>query len=464
MRALFRSRRLLAGLGALTAAAAIVGGGFYAHNASAATSFVAHPVSVHPMAQRETQSTQEGNLTVFGCQTRSFPNPAGWCYGPDQIQRAYNIKPLLDAGIDGTGHTIVIVDAFQNPLITSDLATFDAAFNLPAPSFTQIAPDVLTPFDTSDNNMLGWSQEISLDVQWAHAVAPGAAIDLVLAKSNQDTDILSATKYAVDHNLGDVISQSFGEAESCVDPALLQAEHAVFQSANAKGITLIASAGDDGAAQSTCDGSDIFLSASSPATDPLVLAVGGTQLRASPVVISGGVITDPGGAYNSEVVWNESAKFQAAGGGGYSTIYSRPSYQAPFGVPNNTRGGPDVAYGAAIDGGVIAFWQLAGPGAAFRFGGTSAGSPQWAGITVLANQKAGHRIGFLQDDLYHIGKKPKQQSDYHDITVGDNTFFTVTGYSAVPGWDAATGIGTPDVAALVNDLINTHVGNGGKNL
>ena len=99
---------------------------------------------------------------------------------------------------------------------------------------------------------------------------------------------MSATKYAVDHNLGDVISQSFGEGETCMDPNLLKQQHAVFQAANAKGITLIASSGDQGSAQPTCDGSSFFLSASSPASDPLVLGVGGTQLAATPVVISGG--------------------------------------------------------------------------------------------------------------------------------------------------------------------------------
>ena len=116
-------------------------------------------------------------------------------------------------------------------------------------------------------------------------------------------------------------------------------------------------------------------------------------------------------------------------------------------MPNTSRGVPDVAYNAAINGGVIAFWGVPfGPGAAFRFGGTSAGAPQWSGITVLANQMAGKRLGFLNENLYHIGKKPKQQSDFHDITVGDNGFtdgvVTIPGYSATEGWDAATGLGS----------------------
>jgi subtilase family serine protease len=473
MRGLLSSRRLWGGVAAVVAVVTIVASVLYVRGASAATPYQTHPINVHPVYQHLDDPSTQGNVTVFGCQTRTSPNPAGWCYGPQQIQNAYDITPILNQGITGAGHTIVIVDAFQSPTITQDLALFDSAFNLPAPTFNQIAPDGLTPFNPADGNMVGWSAEISLDVEWAHAVAPGATIDLVLAKSNNDADILSATKYAVDHNLGEVISQSFGEGESCMDPNLLAAQHQVFQAANAKGITLIASAGDQGSAQPTCDGSSFFLSASTPASDPLVLSIGGTQLIASPVVLSPPppprVILDPGGVYQNEVVWNEVSKFGAAGGGGFSTIYSRPSYQAPFGVPNTSRGVPDVAYNAAIDGGVIAFWGVPfGPGAAFRFGGTSAGSPQWAGITALANQMAGKRLGFLHDDLYHLGKKPKQSADFHDITVGNNSFtdgvVSIPGFSATEGWDAATGLGTPDVAKLLPDLIATHVDNGGKNL
>jgi subtilase family serine protease len=113
---------------------------------------------------------------------------------------------LYKAGITGKGRTIAIVDAFQSPVIRDDLALFDQTFGLPDPKFTIVAPDGLTPFDENDPNQVGWAAEISLDVQWAHAIAPDAAITLVLAKSNEDADILSATRYVVDHGLADVIS------------------------------------------------------------------------------------------------------------------------------------------------------------------------------------------------------------------------------------------------------------------
>ncbi len=207
------------------------------------------------------------------------------------MRHAYGTDALISAGFDGHGKTIIIVDAFQAPNIVAQLNTYDTFYGLPglnglgnAPdaglgTFTQIAPDGLTPFVTGDANMTGWAEEISLDVLWAHAIAPGANIVLDLAKSNDDADILSATKYAVDHHLGDIVSQSFGEAESCVDPTLLKQEHQVFAKATLKHMTLFASSGDQGAAQPTCDGNSWIKSASSPANDPLVTAVGGTELQ-----------------------------------------------------------------------------------------------------------------------------------------------------------------------------------------
>jgi subtilase family serine protease len=383
---------------------------------------------------------------LFGCQTRPRLGPPAraFCYGPDQIRAAYDIQPVLDGGITGTGRTIVIVDAFQSPTIQKDLAAFDAIWNIPAPpSFNIIAPDGLTPFDKTSPNQVGWSSEISLDVEWSHAVAPGATIDLVLAKSNDDVDILSATRYAVEHNLGDVISQSFGEAEACMDSTLVRQQHQVFTEATAKGITLFASSGDQGSGQPTCDGKSLMLSASTPASDPQVTGVGGTHLLADA----------HSGAYGSESVWNDDF---GAGGGGFSTIYTRPGYQAPFQGNNKQRGVPDVAYNGDVRGGVVAAWSVLFPAnqvAFFIFGGTSAGSPQWAGIVALADQKGGHRLGAINTALYHIGKSDAYGSAFHDITSGNNSFGGVTGFEAVAGWDAATGLGTPDVANLIPLLL-----------
>ena len=157
--------------------------------------------------------------------------------------------------------------------------------------------------------MTGWAEEISLDVLWAHAIAPGANITLVLAKSNNDADILSATKYAVDHNLGDVISQSFGENENCVDPHDPRAAARRVRHATLKGITLFASSGDEGAAQPTCDGTSRMKAVSSPASDPLVTGVGGTELHAARYCLTGAGLRssrEPGSRnLPGEIVWNE---------------------------------------------------------------------------------------------------------------------------------------------------------------
>ena len=115
MRGLLSSRRLWAGVVGLVAIAAVVTSVIFIRGTSAATPYQAHPITVKPVYQRLDAPTKQGNVSVFGCQTRTAPNPAGWCYGPQQIQNAYNITPLLNQGITGAGHTIVIVDAFQSP-------------------------------------------------------------------------------------------------------------------------------------------------------------------------------------------------------------------------------------------------------------------------------------------------------------------------------------------------------------
>lgn len=376
---------------------------------------------------------------TFSCQVTV---PAQ-CFGPAQIRAAYGIDKLA---ADGTGRNIVIIDAYSSPTIQHDLDLFDRVFELPAATVNIVAPDGLTPFDQADPNQTGWAGEISLDVEWAHAVAPKAGITLVLAKSNDDADILSATKYAVDHNLGDVISQSFGEDERCVTPEIAAAQHRVFQNATVKGITLFASSGDQGAAQPTCDGATFSKAVSSPATDPLVTAVGGTLLDADGVT----------GAYHSETTWNEP-DFESGGGGGFSTLTPTPIFQKQLHLPS--RGVPDVSYNAGINTGVLAVWSTSGQGAnlLFIFGGTSAGSPQWAGLAALAAQTRHARLGWLNPQLYALSLvKPVYNALFHDITTGDNTFHgevfgdpTIPGFAAKKGWDAATGLGTPKANTLV---------------
>jgi subtilase family serine protease len=368
--------------------------------------------------------------------TRTIPLA---CFGADTIRAAYGIQPVLDQGITGAGRTIVIIDAFQNPTLETDVARFDSFWGLPAIKLTKYAPFGIPPFDPNSRAQVSFSLETAIDIEWAHATAPDASIVLVQAASEKDTDLVNATSYAIKHNLGDVISQSFGEAEMCAGKALIDRQHELFQEATERGISLFASSGDKGAARQSCDGNSLVVSVSTPASDPNVTGVGGTHL-----------VGGANGAYQSESAWNTA---KGASGGGFSALYKRPSYQAPLQPNRQARGVPDVAYNADGASGFIVVWG--GRGAVV--GGTSGGTPQWAGITALADQAAGHRLGSLNKRLYRIAKSADYHLAFHDITSGNNTFGGISGYVAGLGWDGVTGLGSPNVANLIR-LLRIHDG------
>ncbi len=410
-----------------------------ARHASRMTPTVGNPINFIRAGK-----VQPGQSPIFGCQAPESATNQVPCYGPAQIRGAYNVP----SNVTGKGETIAIVDAFQSPTIRDDLALFDSTFGVPSATLNIIAPQGLTPFDPTNADEVSWAGEISLDVEYAHAIAPDATIDLVLAKSDQDTDIFAAQQYVVQHNLGDVFSQSFGEAESCMDPTLLAQTHKLFQQAALERMSVFASAGDDGAALPSCDGSTFIKAVSTPASDPLVTGVGGTHLNADFTT----------GAYQSESVWNDSgtAVDIGAGGGGFSSVYSKPLYQLGA-VPGQARGVPDVSYNGDVFGGVLAACGScgAGAGAFFIFAGTSSGSPQWAAITALADQAGHHRLGSINPALYLIHLSPAlAKFAFHDVTTGNNSWDVtgVTGFSAGQGWDAASGLGTPNVTHLLKLL------------
>ena len=396
------------------------------------------------------KKTQGPNTSgTFSCQAPASATNQVPCFGPAQIRRAYNIPAYLT----GAGRTIVIIDAFQNPAIVSDLALFDSTFGLPTPTLNIIAPQGLTPFDPNNADQVGWAGEIALDVQWSHAIAPGATIDLVLSKSDQEADILAAQQYVVNHSLGDVLSQSFSEAETCMAPSVFAAQHQAFEVALSKRMSVFASAGDDGSAELNCAGTGFIKSVGTPASDPLVTGVGGTHLNADYTT----------GAYRSEEVWNNSGLNPdfGAGGGGFSTINPRPSYQRAAHTGSAFRGVPDVTYNGDVYNGVLAVCSACNGGtpAFFIFGGTSSGSPQWAGITALADQAAGHRLGLLNPSLYALGNSLLRFAAFHDVVIGNNAWDVsgVTGFSARLGWDAASGLGSPNAAVLIK-LLSLRVG------
>jgi subtilase family serine protease len=409
------------------------------------------------------------------------------CYGPSFIRTAYNFP----SNLDGTGQTILIVDAFGSPTIEQDLALFDAVFGIPAPpSFTTFCPQGCPP--SSPNNKLhgplGWSIETSLDVEYAHAMAPGANIVLVVAATSSGNAIHVAEAAAIKKYPGSIMSQSFGTAEFSIEGnnAQIAQAHKNYLAAQAAGITVLASAGDFGAANASMHGAKKLIigteaNATFPASDPLVTAVGGTEgdpyvdpgvtTLACPAntVCSAGLATFTGPCtsangflhspckpvgYGAEQVWNE-VEFapMSTTGGAPSLFFPVPSYQS--GLNLSARTIPDVSYNAAIHGGVlVANSTVLGAPAFFIVGGTSAGAPQWAAIIALANQLAGQPLGFVNPAIYKLAESAAYTNDFHDITIGNNQMpGTIPGFTAGTGWDDASGWGTPNVANLVPDLV-----------
>ena len=374
------------------------------------------------------------------------------CYGPYDLGKIYDFP----ADLDGRGQTIVIVDAYGSPTIGSDLAVFDGYFGIPAPpSFTIIKATGTGA--TGSGGLVSWAIETSLDVEYAHAMAPGANIVLAVGATDNNFDLNAAEAQVFPHYPGAIVSQSFGDWETDATAGTSFADqHKILERATRMGDTILASAGDAGATWTQYTGTASPALASYPASDPLVTSVGGTQ--GNPY--AGGL--EVAGAYGGEATWNEP-RFHGATGGAPSILFRAPSWQR--GVTGfRTRTVPDIAYDAAINGGVEV---IASPNL-WLVGGTSVGSPQWAAIFALVNQAraAGEHdpIGLANPALYKLGKQQygSEHGDrrgddsspafFHDITTGNNALGSTVGFSARPGYDLTTGFGTPDVAHLVAAL------------
>jgi hypothetical protein len=347
--------------------------------------------------------------------------PAG--YTPSQIRHAYAFDQISFNGVagDGRGQTIAIVDAYDDPSIVADLHQFDSAFGLPDPVLTKVnqSGGVNLPAVSA-----AWAPEISLDVEWAHAIAPGANILLVEATSNSNADLFAAVAWAADHPGVSVVSMSWGGGEFSSETA----SDATFTTpAGHAGVTFVASAGDSGAP------------ADYPAASLNVLTVGGTELNLS-----------ASGAWASESAWTD-------GGGGPSKYETQPAYQwgvVPFGT--SSRSTPDVAYNADPNTGFAIYdsynFSSFTPWAVY--GGTSAGAPQWAALVAIADQgralKGQGSLDGRSQTLPALYQLPA--GDFHDITSGSSAG-TPT-YSAWTGFDLVTGRGTPIANLVVSGLVN----------
>jgi len=372
---------------------------------------------------------------------------------PAQLRRAYDVDPLLRRGIDGRGQTIVIVDPFGSPSIAHDLAYFDQEFGLPAPPSLKVIQPTgpVPPYRPTPNRAIA-AAETSLDVEAAHVMAPGASL-LVVETNKVELEgrtgfpqIVAAEKYVIRRHLGGVISQSFGATEQTfASPGALRALRGSFLLAArpAYRVTVLAATGDTGAAGYTYSMAGLFPSpaVSWPASDPLVTAVGGTELDLSPA----------GRRRSADVAWPQ-------GGGGRSSVFTRPAYQEGLRGTTSHRLIPDISMDGSCDSGMAAFGvgRSATPKPGwFVACGTSLSTPLLAGLVALAGQQAGHSLGLINPALYQMAAA--HDRGIVDVRHGDNTYPlsggpSVKGFTAGPGYDLTTGLGTVDAAYFVPEL------------
>jgi hypothetical protein len=453
-------------------------------------------LSANSAAPEQPATTPTNNETVHPLLTVTHPSvspqssPGISGYTPQQIQQAYGVDKLLNNGTNGKGETIAIVDAYSDPSIVSDANTFNAQFNLPifnsagGPTLTVVAAGGGSASNLSQDSTGGWPLETSLDVEWAHAIAPQANILLVESADATDPVMFSAVQWAASETTSQqyangtvaAVSMSWGDYETNISD-----EHGTYDpyfepysSTNPNGftnpgVTFVAASGDSGAGT-------IY-----PAASPYVLAVGGTTLSTT-TNASGGTV------YGSEAGWSGSGGGPAQFEGYPSYQYNQPWIASTYGYPDNvqvynyatgtysyysSRMNPDVAYNAdpnsgfavydsipSADYGTVAGWN--------EVGGTSAGSPQWAAIVALADQQRNLTIAgdagrldtnqvlnTLYNTLGSSPTNPTYTSIFHDITTGSN------GYSAGVGYDLVTGLGSPIANTLVPLLANTSITQGG---
>jgi subtilase family serine protease len=394
------------------------------------------------------------------------------CYNPAQIQQAYDLTALYSRGITGKGATIVVVDPYGSPTIAGDLRTFDSEEGIAnPPSLRIIRPAGKVPaFKQGNAGMAGWASETTLDVEYAHTIAPGAKILLVETPGGSGTgnismtQVITAEKYVIAHRLGSVISQSFVATEQSIGSAGIQALRGAYTDAYQHKVTVLSGAGDSGAAGYQANGSTFYSSAVTgwPASDPLVTAVGGTRLN----------LNSSGKRTSADTVWNDTYSKTAnqlingnngpnplAGGGGESVIFGRPAYQNTVsGIVGSHRGVPDISMSAACSGAVNIYQSFAGQAGWYALCGTSEATPLFAGIVALADQQAGHSLGLINPALYKLAAA--HAPGIVSVTSGNNTVSfrqggrtrTVRGFSARSGYSLAAGLGTVNAAYLVPEL------------
>ncbi|HEX4142891.1 MAG TPA: pre-peptidase C-terminal domain-containing protein [Pirellulales bacterium] len=403
---------------------------------SATTSLVAvpFPASSDPYVASPTYLTLDYPGTTTAATGGS---PVGNGLNPTQILNAYGINQItFDGGTvqgDGAGQTIAIIDAFNDPNIAEDLATFDTAFGIPAPPSFQVVSQTGSTSVLPVNDGSGWAVEESLDVEWSHAIAPDAKILLVEANSNYDDDLATAVAYAEGVPGVSVVSMSYSGGE---DPSETSEDSLYTTPAGHTGVTFLAATGDHGEPSGY------------PAYSPNVVAVGGTTLT-----------TDAAGDYLGESGWGSGTAGKEGSGGGLSLYEPQPAYQNGVVTQSSTqRAVPDVSFDSDPSSGpaVIDSYTYGSADPWLQVGGTSFATPSWAALIAIADQ--GRAVNGLSPldgatQTLPILYALQDSGAYYDITTGNN------GYAAGPGYDLVTGIGTPlanvIVPALASDLALT---------
>jgi subtilase family serine protease len=507
---------------AVTAAATLAIGASFATSAGArdATPQNQNAPAIAPLA---IMAPDTPTMPALGSPACTSPAPVHTyafehCYAPTDIRAAYDVNgvaPLKTGANMGQGQTIVLVDSYGSPTAANDLQFFHDTYfpNLPNPDFSTVFPLGAPDYNnTSHGNgksgpstaaAAGWSEEATLDIEWSYAIAPLAHI-VLLATPPAETEgvqglpnLLKAIQGAIDtYPAGTIFSQSFGITEQTFGGAAATQSakfDQVYQSAIAKGDTVFASSGDNGstgtARQAKNTTTFSFPTVGWPASSPWVTAAGGTQLQFgwtwdptsdTPFLANGSMNpayfnATAGG--NTQVVWNESW-LPAATGGGASAIYPMPSFQSSVAsvIGSNARGVPDIAWNAAVNGGVLVY-ITAFPNAIRAgwhvIGGTSAASPQLAGVTALVNAARADAgkgpIGYLNPLLYTLPSSafrdvvPVTQGTAASGVLDNNELWAfnadgsvspdgIAGSPTLTGWDETTGFGSPVVANFVADL------------
>ena len=417
------------------------------------------PVAIEPLEGRALFSAAVATLHPLAIYDRPAAKPSSadvQGYTPAQIRTAYGFDGVTfgsgsAAPADGTGQTIAIVDAYNDPKVAADLAVFDDQFGLAAPPSLKVVGQ--SGGSTLPQTNADWAGETALDVEWAHAIAPGANLLLVETKSDGTDDLLAGVDYARGAPGVSVVSMSWGGSESVSwadgggDTTAAGDDDTHFVTpVGHRGVTFVAAAGDSGS-----KGGVLW-----PAAAPNVVSVGGTTLD-----------LNDDGTVNSELGWSGTS-------GGYSQVETEPAFQKVVQTTGN-RSGPDVAYAADPDDGFAVYDSLPDQGYSGwqEVGGTSAGAPQWAALVAVADQGrtlAGSPTLFGADqtlpDLYSLYSAygtagyDAYTADFTDVQAGGDATVRFrngrsgnNGHAATVGYDLVTGLGSPHAASIVTALV-----------